>query len=97
MLCRCGCRYNAREADLARGWGFSCSKECAARRRDFGGKRAKRVDGKPIPQQRKRGARRLAIDSRVTDAQRLAREERDVLNDLDCDSWADSDYHNHDL
>lgn len=43
MVCHCGAPYLAREADLSRGWALSCSKSCAAARRDFGrpaGKRA---------------------------------------------------------
>ena len=43
MQCHCGAEYKAREADLKRGWGYSCSKHCAAVRRDFGLKRAKRT------------------------------------------------------
>lgn len=36
MRCHCGCTYTARVADIKRGWGLSCSKRCAAIRRDFG-------------------------------------------------------------
>lgn len=43
MKCHCGEVYLAREADLARGWGLSCSKRCAAIRRDFNKPKAKRV------------------------------------------------------
>lgn len=35
MLCNCGVEYKARKADLLRGWGLSCSKSCAAKRRGF--------------------------------------------------------------
>lgn len=42
MICHCKQEYNAREADLKRGYGFSCSKSCAAIRRDFGRPKAKR-------------------------------------------------------
>ena len=41
MKCHCGCVYKARVADLKRGWGISCSKRCAAIRRDYGKKPAK--------------------------------------------------------
>lgn len=41
MKCHCGCVYKARVADLKRGWGTSCSKRCAAIRRDYGKKPAK--------------------------------------------------------
>ena len=40
MVCHCGDEYDAREADLKRGWSYSCSKPCAAIRRDFGRPRA---------------------------------------------------------
>ena len=32
--CACGTVYAARKADLDRGWGMSCSKSCAAKRRE---------------------------------------------------------------
>lgn len=43
MVCHCGKHYEAREADLKRGWGLSCSKSCAALRKTFSLKAAKRV------------------------------------------------------
>lgn len=33
MTCHCGKHYEARESDLKRGWGLSCSKSCAAYRK----------------------------------------------------------------
>ena len=54
MRCRCGVIYEAKESDLARGYGLSHDKSCAAKRRDFGGKAAKRVDGKPIIRTKKK-------------------------------------------
>lgn len=45
MVCHCGVEYQAREADLDRGWGLSCSKRCAAIRREFGRPAAKRKEG----------------------------------------------------
>jgi len=42
MICHCGTEYAARKADIKRGWGFSCSKRCAAIRRDFGAQKQKR-------------------------------------------------------
>lgn len=54
MECHCGDIYIARQGDLDRGWGLSCSKRCAAIRRDFGRKAAKRVDGNKIKQNRKK-------------------------------------------
>lgn len=44
MVCHCGGVYLAREADIARGWAKSCSKRCAAIRRDFGRPAAKRAN-----------------------------------------------------
>lgn len=36
MRCHCGNEYDAREVDLKRGYAKSCSKRCAAIRREFG-------------------------------------------------------------
>lgn len=36
MMCHCGAEYKAKAADLKRGWALSCSKRCAAIRRDYG-------------------------------------------------------------
>lgn len=36
MTCRCGTVYEARTADIKRGWGKSCSKRCAAIKRTYG-------------------------------------------------------------
>lgn len=41
MQCHCGKHYQARKADLLRGWGLSCSKHCAAIRREYGRPAAK--------------------------------------------------------
>lgn len=43
MICHCKQEYKAREADLKRGNGYSCSKRCAAIRREFGRPPAKRM------------------------------------------------------
>lgn len=42
MICHCKTEYDARQADLARGWGLSCSKRCSAIRREYGRPAAKR-------------------------------------------------------
>lgn len=34
MTCSCGKEYEARQADLNRGWGKDCSKSCAAKKRE---------------------------------------------------------------
>lgn len=49
LICWCGCHYYAREVDLRRGWGKSCSKSCAATKRDYGRPNPKRVDGLALP------------------------------------------------
>lgn len=36
LICWCGTEYQARYADLKRGWGLSCCKSCAAIKRDYG-------------------------------------------------------------
>lgn len=41
MKCHCGSEYEARNADLKRGYGYSCSKRCSAIRRDYGRPAAK--------------------------------------------------------
>ena len=48
MKCHCGEIYSAREADLNRGWGLSCSKRCAAIKRNYGRSNAVRLDGKKL-------------------------------------------------
>ncbi len=35
MKCHCGKSYEAKSADLKRGWGLSCGKRCAAVRRKY--------------------------------------------------------------
>jgi hypothetical protein len=45
MICHCGEEYSARVADIKRGWGLSCSKRCAAIRREFGRPPAKQKKG----------------------------------------------------
>lgn len=45
MKCFCGDTYDARLADLKRGWALCCSKRCAAIKREFGRPSAKSVDG----------------------------------------------------
>lgn len=42
MICHCGQEYEARLADVKRGQGLSCSKSCAAIRREYGRPPAKR-------------------------------------------------------
>ena len=43
MKCHCGNLYEARKADLKRGWALSCSKSCAAIRRAYRKPKATKV------------------------------------------------------
>lgn len=43
MQCHCGVEYDARVADLKRGWALSCSKQCAAVRKTYHKPKAKPV------------------------------------------------------
>jgi hypothetical protein len=67
LICWCGKQYQAREADIKRGWGLSCCKSHAAIRRDYGRPKATRVDGAKIPRVSKkdRGANRITPDTRT--------------------------------
>lgn len=65
LKCHCGDTYTARVADLERGWAMSCSKSCAAIKRDFGRPKPKRVDGLPLPKKLKKGAKLITPDNRV--------------------------------
>lgn len=49
LICHCGCKYTARVADINRGWGMSCSKSCAAVKREFGRPNPRYAEsGKPV-------------------------------------------------
>tara|TARA_Y100000310_G_C20704371_1_gene833796 strand:+ start:21991 stop:22518 length:528 start_codon:yes stop_codon:yes gene_type:complete len=41
MKCHCGSKYEAKVADLKRGWAQSCSKRCASIKREYGRPNAK--------------------------------------------------------
>lgn len=41
LECHCGAEYTAKTSDLKRGWALTCSKRCAAIRREFGSKMPK--------------------------------------------------------
>lgn len=79
LICWCGKQYTARESDIKRGWGLSCSKSHAAIRRDYGRPKATRVDGVKISRVKKsdRGANRLTPDNRTylngTDTRKLTK------------------------
>lgn len=67
MICHCGEEYTARSADLKRGWGYSCSKSCAAKRRDFGLPKAKQVDGGKTKQTKKKPSGDRPNDKRIVE------------------------------
>ena len=50
LVCHCGNLYQARIADLKRGYGKSCCKRCASVKRSYGRPDAKTIDGKSIKQ-----------------------------------------------
>lgn len=93
MKCHCGEEYKAREADLKRGWARSCSKSCAAIRRDFGRPAAKRVDGGKLPHVKKKGAKRYTRDTRYDDQSTLPSWARynpdDIWNEYDEHPFSD--------
>jgi hypothetical protein len=67
LECWCGRKYEAREADIKRGWGFSCCKSHAAIKRDYG--RSNPIDlstGKHINSvSKKKQPKRITPDTRV--------------------------------
>lgn len=68
LICWCGQHYTARQADLNRGWGMSCSKSHAATKRDYGRAQPTRVsDGSKVQpvNGKKRGAKRIKPDTRT--------------------------------
>lgn len=44
VTCKCGKSFNARQADLDRGWGRFCSKSCAKRKQPIARRRRRLVD-----------------------------------------------------
>ena len=80
MICWCGNKYKAKQADLNRGWGLSCCKSHAAIRRDFEKPAATREDEIKISRVKKkdRGANRVAKDTRV-----YAHQEEEIGHPLD--------------
>lgn len=53
MRCKCGVEYSAKQSDVDRGWGRSCSKRCAAKKRERrnGHRFRSRGDGCPTENQ----------------------------------------------
>ncbi len=89
MVCHCGELYDAREADLKRGWGYSCSKSCSAKRRDFSLPKAKRVDGVKTKQTVKKPSGYRPNDKRYDEA-RVERErerEYEEASSANEDGW----------
>jgi hypothetical protein len=65
MICHCGHRYQAKEADLKRGWALSCDKSCAASRRKHGKPKAKRADGAAVKKTKKKPCSNRPNDNRA--------------------------------
>jgi len=91
LICWCGEHYHARQADLNRGWAMSCSKSCAATKRDYGRAQPTRVDTgvkvQPV-NGKKKGAKRIKPDTRTYP--RFATRSRDTFNEDDYEddpSW----------
>lgn len=62
LICHCGCKYTARIADINRGWGLSCSKSCAAIKRDFGRPNPRYAEnGCPVLMTKKMRAKRKVL------------------------------------
>ena len=96
LICHCGERYFAREADLKRGWGKSCSKSCAATKRDFGRPNPKRVDGLKLPNKTKkkpRGFRKNDNRNRLSEFEQQERDhERAMFDSSSCHGQDEGDY-----
>lgn len=48
LRCYCGSVYTKRIADIKRGWGKSCSKSCAAKKKTHGNPSATYMDGSKV-------------------------------------------------
>ena len=48
LVCFCEKEYDARQADINRGWSKTCSKRCAAVKREFGRPNARHLDGSVV-------------------------------------------------
>lgn len=91
MICHCGQHYDAKSADLKRGWGFSCGKRCAAIRRDYGRPKARIADGSKLPKKTRHGAKRITPDTRVYNT-RTNDDVYDWHDDGDSMYWDSKDY-----
>ncbi len=75
MICACGEHYLAKKADIRRGWGTSCSKTCAAKKKRFDLADATFAEPKDAIEFGKKPERQAeSIDPRVAEA-RAKREE----------------------
>lgn len=64
LKCFCGGSYEAREADIKRGWGKTCSKSCASIKREYGRPNAKYLDGSKVEWGKKYKRKNKPIDKR---------------------------------
>ena len=87
LVCFCGEEYVARDADIKRGWGKTCSKRCAAIKREFGRPNARHLSGAVVKWGRKYKRPNPPSDSSASDR-------ADDMNFFDDPSW---DSHKHSL
>lgn len=81
LVCFCGEEYEVREADIKRGWGKTCSKSCAAVKREYGRPDPKTLSGKSIKFGKKYKRPNPPNDSRM-----VGREYYDLNDDPSWDS-----------
>lgn len=87
LKCFCGNSYAAREADIRRGWAKTCSKRCAAVKREYGRPNARHVTGSVVTWGKKyKRPNPPAAKPGAFDHDRWCRE-FDDMNDFDDPSW----------
>lgn len=68
LLCFCGMPYVARVADIKRGWAKTCSKSCAAVKREYKRPNARHMDGSAVKFGKKYQRPNPPNDSRIDDS-----------------------------
>jgi len=87
LVCYCGTQYVAREADIKRGWAKTCSKTCAATKREYGRPNARHTTGASVHFGKKYKRPNPPVDIRAV-------EREDECDHYDDPSW---DAHKHDF
>lgn len=87
LVCFCGSEYSARFADISRGWAKTCSKRCAAVKRERGRPCARHLCGSAVQwgQKRLRNTLKVKASAKVFNHEKWL-EEFDSLDDCD-PSW----------